>query len=159
MKPPFQTILCPTDASPAGDWAASLAYMLVAGGGTVHLLHVSEPPFLGNPMYAQYAAGYVPSPEDQKKGEERVKKQMHALKAKDADARGVRTEIHVVQGVNVANVIVDEAKRLKASAIVLGTHGRTGLGRLVFGSVATAVLGKGPSVPVILARAPAAAKK
>ena len=154
MKPPFQSILCPTDASPAGDWAVSVAYALVAGGGTVHLLHVCEPPFLGNPLYDQFAQGWVPKPEEQRAGEDKLKKQLRALKSKEAEARGVKTEVHLVQGVNVANVIGDEAKRLKVSAVVLGSHGRSGIGKLLMGSVATAVAKKVHEVPVIMARHP-----
>ena len=51
MKPPFRSILCPTDLSPLGNLAVSVGYLLAAKGGTVHLVHVDEPPRTGNPLY------------------------------------------------------------------------------------------------------------
>jgi nucleotide-binding universal stress UspA family protein len=47
-------------------------------------------------------------------------------------------------------VIVDEARKWRADLIVLGSHGRTGLKRLLLGSVASSVLGHAPcSVEVV----------
>lgn len=49
----------------------------------------------------------------------------------------------------VAKRVVDEALRTKAELIVMGTHGRRGLKRLLMGSSAEAVLRDSP-VPVLL---------
>ena len=54
-----------------------------------------------------------------------------------------------------APAIVDAARLRKASLIVMSTHGRSGLGRLVMGSVAESVL-RGTDVPILLLRAPGA---
>lgn len=51
-----------------------------------------------------------------------------------------------------ADVIVPEARRQRADLIVLGTHGRRGLRRLVLGSDAEQVVRTSP-VPVLLVRA------
>jgi nucleotide-binding universal stress UspA family protein len=56
-------------------------------------------------------------------------------------------------GHSPADVIVDEAARQQADVIVLGTHGRRGLERLVLGSDAELILRRAP-VPVLLVRAP-----
>ena len=45
--------------------------------------------------------------------------------------------------------IVEEAKASHAELIVMGTHGRTGLGRVLLGSVAERVVAKA-TVPVML---------
>ncbi len=45
-----------------------------------------------------------------------------------------------VRGGDPARAIADQAKKLKASMIVMGSHGRTGLKRLVLGSVAERTL-------------------
>jgi nucleotide-binding universal stress UspA family protein len=50
-----------------------------------------------------------------------------------------------------ADVIVRRARELDASMIMMTTHGRGGLGRLVFGSVADSVLRHAPC-PVLLVR-------
>ena len=54
-----------------------------------------------------------------------------------------------------ADAIVREAKKLKANLIVLGTHGRRGIKRLVMGSDAEGVIRNAP-VPVLLVRSSAA---
>ena len=50
-----------------------------------------------------------------------------------------------------ADVIIERAKALNASMILMTTHGRGGLGRVVFGSVADAVL-RHALCPVLLVR-------
>ncbi|HET7874228.1 MAG TPA: universal stress protein, partial [Methylomirabilota bacterium] len=54
-----------------------------------------------------------------------------------------------------ASAIVDAARLRKADLIVMTTHGRSGLGRLILGSVAESVL-RGTSTPILLLRAPGA---
>jgi nucleotide-binding universal stress UspA family protein len=57
-----------------------------------------------------------------------------------------------VLGGSVAAQIVREAKKQRSDLIVLGTHGRRGIGRLVLGSDAEEVVRRAP-VPVLLVRA------
>ena len=64
--------------------------------------------------------------------------------------RNLTVEYEVVQG-DAAGAIVEAAGRLRADLIAMTTHGEGGLGRLVFGSVADAVLRKASS-PVLLVR-------
>jgi nucleotide-binding universal stress UspA family protein len=52
-----------------------------------------------------------------------------------------------------SKAIANEARRWKADLIVMGTHGRIGIARLVLGSVAEGVLHSAP-VPVLLIRGP-----
>jgi len=51
-----------------------------------------------------------------------------------------------------ASAIVEAAQVSKADLIVMTTHGRSGLGRLILGSVAEAVL-RGTTTPILLLRA------
>ena len=51
----------------------------------------------------------------------------------------------------VASAILEEASRQEADLVVMSTHGRSGLGRLVYGSVAERVLARSTS-PVMLVR-------
>jgi len=55
-------------------------------------------------------------------------------------------------GERAAHVIVDEAKQWGADLIVLGTHGRRGVERLIMGSDAEEIVRTTP-VPVLLVRA------
>jgi nucleotide-binding universal stress UspA family protein len=66
--------------------------------------------------------------------------------------RGIRRiETHVWYG-PAAAAIVEAASAQKADLIVMGTHGRSGLGRLVLGSVAESVL-RGTTIPILVVRA------
>jgi nucleotide-binding universal stress UspA family protein len=51
----------------------------------------------------------------------------------------------------VADIIIQQARKQRADAIVIGTHGRRGLSRLVMGSDAEEVVRTAP-VPVTLVR-------
>ena len=67
------------------------------------------------------------------------------------EAEGVRgVDVHVWYG-PAAAAIVDAARLYGADLIVMSTHGRSGLGRVVFGSVAESVL-RGTTVPILLVR-------
>ena len=84
------------------------------------------------------------------------------MRPRDAEeevrSRGLQVEAEAVEkvGGSVADVIVAEAWRWKADLIVLGTHGRSGVRRMVLGSVAEGVAGPpaAPSCLHILARSP-----
>lgn len=62
-----------------------------------------------------------------------------ARRAKDLRAQGVTAKIDVVIGANVADTITDYARRERADLIAIATHGRTGLTRVLRGSVADGV--------------------
>ena len=68
------------------------------------------------------------------------------------EATGVRVTTEVRSGEPVTEIL-DAAKKTHADLIAMTTHGRTGLGRLIFGSVAEAVL-RQSNVPVFLVRGP-----
>jgi nucleotide-binding universal stress UspA family protein len=148
-----RTILCPSDLSPVGDPAAEVAYAMAGPGGTVHLLHVLEPAVVLSPLDGTPLITHV-DPKSERAREKQVEEHLRAL-AKRAAPEGVSTEVHVVEDTGVAGCILAEAKRRKASAIVMGTHGRTGFGRLLLGSVAGEVL-KAKSMRVVLVHAPTA---
>jgi nucleotide-binding universal stress UspA family protein len=68
--------------------------------------------------------------------------------AADLTAQGVETKIIVSIG-NAADAIIAAADEQEAGLIAMSTHGRSGLGRLVMGSVADAVVRR-TSIPVLL---------
>ncbi|HEX7606066.1 MAG TPA: universal stress protein, partial [Usitatibacter sp.] len=55
----------------------------------------------------------------------------------------------------VSEQVIDQAKVWNADLIVIGTHGRRGVGRLMLGSDAEEIVRRAP-VPVLLVRAPEA---
>jgi len=60
------------------------------------------------------------------------------LKRKRLDAKDCA--LVLARGTDFGAVIAREARRLRASMIVMGSHGRTGLGRFLLGSVAERTL-------------------
>jgi len=58
----------------------------------------------------------------------------------------------VARANTVADIIIDEAQTTGCELIVMGTHGRTGVKRIVFGSVAEHVVRHAPC-PVVTVRA------
>ncbi len=66
---------------------------------------------------------------------------------------GMAAEINLLEthGERIASVIVEEAKRWPADLIVIGTHGRSGFSRVLFGSVAEGVV-RTAHIPVLLIR-------
>jgi nucleotide-binding universal stress UspA family protein len=66
-------------------------------------------------------------------------------------AEGVPVDYEILDGAP-GEAIVDEAEGLHADMVAMTTHGRTGLGKLVLGSVAAYVVGHA-TCPVLLTRA------
>ena len=67
-----------------------------------------------------------------------------------AQKRGFSVEGRIIDSLeDTAHVILESVGDLKADLIVLGSHGRSGLSRILFGSVAQKVLEKAV-VPVLL---------
>jgi nucleotide-binding universal stress UspA family protein len=85
-----------------------------------------------------------------RKGGERILAKAKALAA--ASRVPAQTVMREVLGGPAANPIVREAKKQRADLIVLGTHGRRGMRRLVLGSDAEQVV-RTSRVPVLLVRA------
>jgi nucleotide-binding universal stress UspA family protein len=52
-------------------------------------------------------------------------------------------------GERIASVIVEEARHWPADLIVIGTHGRSGFSRILFGSVAEGIV-RTAHIPVLL---------
>ena len=133
MKAPFRTILCPTDLSPVGNLAIPSAYLLAARGGKIHLVHVAPAPKTGNPLYPDEKPKGAPTVAEIEATNRGLRAQLAALVPADAAARGVQTEVDLLVGEDVPLALESAAKALKADVIVLGTHGRVGISRLVGG--------------------------
>jgi nucleotide-binding universal stress UspA family protein len=144
---PLGTILHPTDFSDYSDFAFRLSCALARDyKARLVLLHVIPPPMV------IYAGGPVPA-ETWPSPEEAEKK----LRNMEALAHGVRVESQVMEG-DPVDMILLAADETHSDVIVMGTHGRTALARLLLGSVAESVLRKAPC-PVLTAKPLALRKK
>jgi nucleotide-binding universal stress UspA family protein len=122
-------ILFPTDFSSTSDDGLAMAESLARDtGAELLILHVEEPP-------AAYGGGemYYGIPEPDKSA---LLKMLHDVVPSDM---GIPYEHRLVTG-EAADEIVRVADREHCDLIVIGSHGRTGLRRLLMGSVAEAVV-------------------
>lgn len=146
----FKRILVPVDGSSTSNRGVEQAVKLArSDGATLCLLHVVD-----ERVIVQYAEGLA-GVSEQVLASLRANGQKVLAKAQAAAERqGVKCKTVLVENVmgGVADIIVDRAKRERADVIVMGTHGRRGLTRLVLGSDAEGVVRNSP-VPVLLVRA------
>ena len=145
----FKNILLATDGSPASSHAAQLAVSMArVHGARLTALYVADPyPYLGigevNPMgYQAYAAAAQ---------EHAASAHAEVEKLCSSGGAAVPLEVRLVEDVAAASGIVDSAKELGADLIVLGSHGRSGIARLMLGSVAARVVAESP-IPVLVSR-------
>jgi nucleotide-binding universal stress UspA family protein len=139
----IQTILHPTDFSPRSDQAFRLACSLAHDhGARVIVLHVAPPPMATT-------VGGVMTPEPGRHDEEYLR-QLRRLQPEDSR---VPVERLLTEG-SPSEGILRAARETKCDLIVMGTHGRTGLGRVLMGSVAEAVVRKAPCL-VLTVKVPA----
>jgi nucleotide-binding universal stress UspA family protein len=140
----FRTVLHPTDFSPQSDQAFQLACSLARDhGARVIVLHVLDMPAL-------VEGGVMMAPPPSPSLEERESAQARLSQIR-ADDPALKIEHRLEEGMP-ATVIVRTAAESQSDLIVMGTHGRTGLARLLMGSVAENVL-RDAQCPVLTVRA------
>lgn len=139
----IQSILHPTDFSNYSEYAFHTACALARDyKARLVLLHVKPSP---TAMYGEFGA-MPPEPPELFQD---LEGKLAALKP--ADAR-IAVERKLVEG-DVPYEIIRLAEELGSDLIVMGTHGRTGLGRLLMGSVAEQVVRKA-TCPVLTLKHP-----
>jgi nucleotide-binding universal stress UspA family protein len=139
---PIRVILHPTDFSENSVYAFRLACSLARDyGARLVVLHVAEPPVIV-PVDGMAA---IPVPIDR----EQLLIQLRSWQARETN---VRVEHRLAEG-DPAAAIVRNAAELGCDVILMGTHGRTGVGRLLMGSVAEQVLRRAPC-PVVTVKTP-----
>lgn len=149
----YQRILVPVDGSPTSarglDEAISIAKLT---RGRLRLFHViDELSFaLAMDAYSGFAGDWLDIL--RKKGRNLLEEGKAV-----AQAAGVEADVVLCDTFSrsVHEEVSEEARRWSADLIVIGTHGRRGVGRFVMGSSAEYIL-RYATVPVLLVRAPEA---
>lgn len=138
MKP-FKRIIVATDFTPASEAALEEAIGLAKeNGAQLMIAHAYQPPSL---VEAQSISAGVYEEWDQNIRAE-VKGWLQELVEKAAK-EGVQAEPLILTGAPY-EAIAEAAKFNEADLVVLGTHGRKGVSRLFFGSVAARVISTAP---------------
>ena len=145
----FKHILLATDGSAASEHAGKLAVGLArTHGAKLTAVYVADPyPYMGvgevNPVGFQ---AYMAAAQQHAA-------QAHAQVESFCVQGGtpVTLQVRLVEDVAAASGIVQTALAEGADLVVMGSHGRTGIARLMLGSVATKVVAES-TVPVLVCR-------
>ncbi|MHB8667641.1 MAG: universal stress protein [Burkholderiales bacterium] len=151
----YRKILVPIDGSPASNLGLNEAIKLAKDqGAKLRLFHLVD----------EYVAvssmdGVTLDTGDLLEALRQTGRKIVAKAAAQARRSGLAPESVMLEsfGGRAAEFIVQQAKKWGADLIVLGTHGRRGVKRLVMGSDAEQVIRTTP-VPVLLVRSKAAAR-
>lgn len=142
----FKLIICPIDFSESSEKAIGMAAKLMNDGGTIMLVHAVQIPH----FYDPYSLGFYDV-----NTKEILKASKATLKKKQKELEKTYTHIkfdsvtEVVQ--DPAELINEIGKKRKADLIVIGSHGRKGLNRILMGSVAESVM-RDAKIPVIVVK-------
>ena len=142
----YKKILVPLDGSKLAEQAIPYATELCKGATEVTLFQVVHLPL---PLAAPDVSMAVPLPDPEELREEALN-YLEEL-AVPLREEGVNVKTDALERDVVAEAIVDYAEQNDIDLIVMTTHGRSGLSRLVFGSVAESVVRHAPC-PVLLIR-------
>lgn len=144
----YKTILVPLDGSKRAErilpYVEELAQKF---GAKLVLLQVVEPTVV---MAAPYDMGHYYDVNQLERMNEEAKKYLGGLQG-EMTAKGITTEYLVDNG-PVVTAVLEEAVRKDADLIAMASHGRSGLSRAFYGSVASGILHQADR-PLLLIRA------
>ena len=148
----YQRILVPIDGSQTSTKALQAALQMAkASGGCVRIIHLIDAS-----AYLSGPAGYLDFPSDLPGAMRSAGNKVLEDAANLAKAIGVEAETHLYDSFDgkLADVVSNAALQWKADLIVVGTHGRSGVGRALLGSGAEQILRLAP-MPVLVIRSDA----
>ncbi len=150
----YSHILVPLDGSPLAETALTHAEglarhlssrLLLVRVANLPATLIGEVAPMGGPMPPELIEDAINAETDEAK--EYLTKTAERLKGD-----GIETEWEVVEG-DPSHAIIETAHTRNCDLIVMGTHGRSGLPRLVLGSVADRIL-RDSHLPVLFIRPP-----
>ncbi len=158
VKMGYRKILVPLDGSKLAEQVLKQVELIAAPKAHVHLISVIGPGRIdeiaatasaaGQPFYP-LAEPWMSNPNFDE-SETREAREAYLKRAGELlTLDGYWVTVAVRNG-SVADTILDEASHGSFDVIAMATHGRTGIGRLVLGSVTQAVLAKAPCPVLVL---------
>jgi len=134
MHFPFKKILCPVGFDDQEGATLDAAKQLAGGVATVYLLHVVPSlPAIGEPHVAKTV-------EEEKPAEAKALKMLKELAAQRLTGLKCETLTETAFLTDTSKAILTAAREIKPDLIVMPTHGRSGLTRLILGSVTEGVV-------------------
>ena len=151
--PMVRHVLVSTDLSELSNAAIPHAYSLVRGGGLVTLLHVVAPRTRARLANRSGAARRRADEEVADNEAQMVAAKLRALVPADAARLGVHTQVEVIANRHAGSAIAQAAERLGVDIVCFASRGRSGLSKLLLGSVAEKVIAQ-VRRPVFIVRPP-----
>ncbi len=151
MRPLYARILLPTDGSPLSTRGAKAGVKLAkALGAKITVVYVGMP--YASTVYGDAAVYYAgPSPKEHKRFSEEVAKKAFAPVVLEAERAGVDCSTLLAVNSRPWEGILKTARARNSEAIVMASHGRSGLGGLFLGSETQRVLAHS-RIPVLVIR-------
>lgn len=148
----FTNILVPTDGSELSLKAASAAVKLAkATGARITAFYVADPYTVPVRTEDGTTVRRIPTPEEYAtQASKEAHQYLDAVKSV-ASAGGVECSGSYVAASEPAEAIAEAAATYRCDGIVLGSHGRSGIKKLILGSVAQKVLTT-TTLPVVVIR-------
>jgi nucleotide-binding universal stress UspA family protein len=145
----YKRILVAIDGSPTSNMALTAALQMARDSdGQVRLIHVVDELafFSGLDAYSGYSVELIRIA--QENGNKILEDGMAIARSAGVAADNMLFERY---GDSLGDTVADEAKRWNADLIVVGTHGRRGVGRMFLGSGAEQIIRLAP-IPVLVVR-------
>ncbi len=145
----FEKILVCLDGSELAEqilpYVEAQALQFVSSVTLIQVISISSATIMG--------AGTTPPPVDiiteQLQYAEKEAREYLQKIAQSLEMKGIKSEIAIPQGINTGEDIIEYAKNNGISLIAIATHGRSGFGRAVFGSIADYIL-RNTSLPLLV---------
>jgi nucleotide-binding universal stress UspA family protein len=145
MTSVFEHVIVPVDGSSTAERGIALALELTAGGGSITFCSVVDPTVLCVPAAEVGGLDFGPLLTVLDEDAETFCRDAQAK----SDAAGVKSDTIVLHG-QCVSVIEQLVRDNRCDAVVLGTHARTGLDRMVLGSVTEGLL-RAIDAPIVVA--------
>ena len=140
----ISNILVPTDFSARSEAALHCAKELAkVTGASLHLLHVIENPFAPGGFMEMYSL----PPNDPKDLDAAARERLSEC-LNDEDKAAYHATLTTAIGIPAREILQRLAEQPKIDLVVMATHGRGGVARVVMGSVADKVM-RGATCPVL----------
>ena len=147
----YQRILVPVDGSPTSERGLAEAIRLArSGGGQLRLIHVVDELAYALGTAGSFGGGSADLFTLLREAGQAILEKARATVV--AEGVAVDTVLEDTFAGRLCDQVAAQAKSWPADLIVIGTHGRRGVGRMVLGSDAEQILRLAP-VPVLLVRA------
>ena len=147
----YNTIMVPLDGSELAECVLPHVEAFIAGCQvqSIVLVRVVEP--VTQIIGAEYAINLEDLQERESARKSAAKEYLDNV-VKRLEKTGVQIRTEVIEG-RVADSLADYADKHKFDLILIATHGRSGVSRWVWGSVADRIL-HAATIPILMVRAP-----